>query len=308
MVLKYRRQVAEYPLFYTPLILVGVFLALAFLFGLLKLGKPPVAVVMAIDLSRSTYEGQTFNAPNSIMDQEVQAVNAYLEANAKLGNPNKVQILGIGGGKAPKLTASMESSQGVIVEQLTSKLNDPSFPYELLPELQQDDLNVVIDEATEILEEQENHCRELLMITDSEVAISQSAVTQAIGKDIKINSLVFGTKSVTNLKSASRQTDGIYRDNINLSNRGGSDLEEVLLNDFFTRFNGNWKWVRFWLGCAVIAFFWLLVLPLDRWVFQGVLNMSMEPSGKIALSVAFIGTIITVALMIATGLPLISGC
>lgn len=305
---KYRRKVIEYPLFYTSLIMVGIFLALALLFGLLNIGKPPVAVVIALDLSSSTYRGQTFNAPNTIMDQEVQAVNAYLEANAKLRNPNKVQILGIGGGKAPKLTSSMDSSQDVIVNQLNRHLNDPNLPYQLRPEPQQDDLDIVINNATEILEDQQNHCKELLMVTDAGVTITQSAVTQATGKDIKINSLVFGTDSVPNLRSASRQTDGIYVDNINLSNAGGSYLEEVFLNDFFRQFNSNWKWIRFWLGCAVIAFFWLLVLPLDRWVFQGVFKMSMEPSGKIALGIAFIGTIITVALMISGGLPLISSC
>lgn len=306
--LKYRRKVIEYPLFYTPLIMVGFFLALALLFGLLNIGKPPVAVVIALDLSSSTYQGQTFNAPNTIMDQEVQAVNAYLEENAKLSNPNKVQILGIGGGKAPKLTASMESSQDVIVDQLNRQLNDPNLPYQLQPESQQDDLDIVINNATEILQEQENHCKELLMVTDTGVTLTQSAVTQATGKNIKINSLIFGTDSVPNLRSASRQTDGIYIDNINLSNTGGSYLEEVFLNDFFRRFNSNWKWSRFWLGCAVIAFLWLLILPLDRWVFQGILKMSMEPSGKISLAMAFIGTIITVALMIAGGLPLISPC
>ncbi len=306
--LKYRRKVIEYPLFYTPLIMVGIFLALALLFGLLNIGKPSVAVVIALDLSSSTYQGQTFNAPNTIMDQEVQAVNAYLEANAKLRNPNKVQILGIGGGKAPKLTASMESSQDVIVNQLNRQLNDPNLPYQLQPEPQQDDLDIVINNATEILQEQENHCKELLMVTDTGVTITQSAVTQATGKNIKINSLVFGTDSVPNLRSASRQTDGIYIDNINLSNTGGSYLEEVFLNDFFRQFNSNWKWIRFWLGCAFIAFLWVLVLPLDRWIFQGMLNMSMEPSGKISLGLAFIGTIITVALMIAGGLPLISPC
>ncbi|ACB50388.1 unknown [Crocosphaera subtropica ATCC 51142] len=306
--LKYRRKVIEYPLFYTPLILVGLFLAFALLFGLLNIGKPPVAVVIALDVSSSTYQGQSFNAPNTIMDQEVQAVNAYLEANAKLSNPNKVQILGIGGGKAPKLTASMDSSQDVILDQLNRQLNDPNLPYQLRPEPQQDDLDIVINNATEILEEQENHCKELLMVTDAGVTITQSAVTQATGKNIKLNSLVFGTESVPNLRSASRQTDGIYIDNITLSNTGGNYLEEVFLNDFFRQFNSNWKWIRFWLGCALIAFLWLLVLPLDRWVFQGVFNMSMEPSGKIALGIAFIGTMITVALMIAGGLPLISPC
>ncbi len=306
--LKYRRKVIEYPLFYIPLILAGIFLALALLFGVLNLGKPSVAAVIALDISSSTYQPQPFNAPNSIMDQEVQAVNAYLEANAKLSNPNKVQILGIGGGKAPKLTATMDSSQEVIVDQLSRQLNDPNLPYQLIPEPQQDDLDIVINKATEILEEQENHCRELLMVTDAGVSITQSAVTQATGKNIKINSLVFGTESVPNLRSASRQTKGIYIDNINLSNTGGSYLEEVFLNNFFKQFNSNWKWIRFWLGCGLIALLWLLVLPLDRWVFQGLFNMSMEPSGKISLGLAFIGTIITVALMIAGGLPLISPC
>ncbi|MGK7940032.1 MAG: VWA domain-containing protein [Crocosphaera sp.] len=306
--LKYRHKVIENPLFYTPLILAGLFLALALLFGLLNLGKPPVAVAIALDISSSTYYPKSFNAANTIMDQEVQAVNAYLEENGKLRTPNKVQIFGIGGGKAPKLTSTMESSQGVVVDELSRKLNDPNLPYQLSYEPPQDDLDIVINKATEVLQEQTNHCRELLIVTDSEVTITQSAVTQAIGKNIRIHSLVFGGEGVPNLRSASRQTGGHYVDNISLSNTGGSYLEEVVLKEFFKRFNNNSKWVRFWLGCSFIAFLWLLILPLDRWVFQGLLSMSMEASGKIALSVAFIGTIITVGLMAAGGLPFISPC
>ncbi|MEA5533529.1 VWA domain-containing protein [Crocosphaera sp. XPORK-15E] len=306
--LKYRRKVIENPLFYTPLILVGIFLALALLFGLLRLGKPPVAVAIALDLSSSTYQPQTFNSPNSIMDQEVKAVNAYLEENSKLAVPNKVQIFGIGGGKAPKLTSTMESQQGVVTDELSRRLSDPNLPYQLIPEPPQDDLDIVIKETTEVLREQENHCRELLIVTDTGVSLTQSAVTQATGQKIKINSLVFGEGDVNNLKAAARQTGGIYRDNINLSNTGGTYLEQLFLRDFFSHFNGNWKWINFWLGCAVIAFLWLLVLPLDRWVFQGLFKMSMDASGKISLGIAFIGTMVMTALIIAAGLPFISAC
>lgn len=306
--LKYRRKVVEYPLFYTPLVLMGLFLAMALLFGLLRLGKPPVAVAIAIDLSSSTYQNQTFNAPNSIMDQEVQAVNAYLEENAKLSTPNKIQIFGIGGGKAPKLTSTMESQRDVIADQLSRRLNDPNLPYQLIPEPSLDDLDIVINETIKVLAEQPDHCRELLLVTDAGVSLTQSAITQAIGQRVRIHALVFGEGDVTNLRAASRQTRGIYRDNIILSNTGGNYLEELLVNDFFSKINSNSKWVNFWMGCAIIALFWLLVLPLDRWLFQGIFKMSMEPAGKIALAIACIGTIVTTTLMTVAGLPFISPC
>ena len=72
----------------------------ATLFGIFGLGRPNIAVAIALDLSSSTYQPQAFNAPGTIMQQEVAAVKAYLEVNSKLpSNPNTIQVFGIGGGK-----------------------------------------------------------------------------------------------------------------------------------------------------------------------------------------------------------------
>ena len=72
---RYRRPLWRYPLFQIPLLLLGACLAAALLFWLLGLGRVPVAVAIALDLSSSTYSSE-FNAPGSIMAQEVQAVQA----------------------------------------------------------------------------------------------------------------------------------------------------------------------------------------------------------------------------------------
>ncbi|MEW5856817.1 MAG: VWA domain-containing protein, partial [Cyanobacteriota bacterium] len=77
-----RRGLWLYPLFQIPLMLLGACIVVTALIWLLGLGRPPVAVAIALDLSSSTY-GTQFNAPGTVMDREVAAVRSYLQQNAQ---------------------------------------------------------------------------------------------------------------------------------------------------------------------------------------------------------------------------------
>jgi Ca-activated chloride channel homolog len=105
-VIRTKRPLWQNPLFQRPLIVLCFCLIAAALFGIFGFGRPNIAVAIALDLSGSTYQPQAFNAPGTIMQQEVAAVKAYLEVNSKLPNPNTIQVFGIGGGKAPALTSN----------------------------------------------------------------------------------------------------------------------------------------------------------------------------------------------------------
>ncbi|NJL10143.1 MAG: hypothetical protein HC908_08175 [Calothrix sp. SM1_7_51] len=78
---RFRRSLWLYPLFQIPLIFFGIFLIAVILCWLLGLGRPTVSVAIAVDMSNKTYQGQSFNAPNTVMQQELAAVRAYLDQN-----------------------------------------------------------------------------------------------------------------------------------------------------------------------------------------------------------------------------------
>ena len=77
----YRVKLWNYPLFQIPLICCGLCLVAATLFWLLGFGRPKVAVAIALDLSGSTYNNQIelFNSPGTIINKEVQAVQADIK-------------------------------------------------------------------------------------------------------------------------------------------------------------------------------------------------------------------------------------
>ncbi len=108
---RFRRSFWLYPLFQIPLILFAVCLVAVALCGFLKLGKPDIAVAIALDLSNSIEQRQSLNTPNTFMAQEVAAVQAYLELNSQqLNNPNQIRIFGFANQVIP-LTNSFSSDK-----------------------------------------------------------------------------------------------------------------------------------------------------------------------------------------------------
>ncbi|MFM7438858.1 MAG: hypothetical protein ACKO2V_09675, partial [Snowella sp.] len=168
-------------------------------------------------------------------------------------------------------------------------------------------LDLAIQEASQALATTDRRCRELLIVSDGAVEIADGVITQAKKRRVKINAIVLGTDS-PDLRLASWQTGGIYlTGNIN-------NLEELFTDKLFAHFNSNWRWILLWLGLGWIALMWLLVMPLDRWIFQGLFKMRFDFSGRLALFNAFFWTGTTPAILwgiyrlLNLAFPFISQC
>lgn len=299
----YRRPLWRYPLFQIPLLLLGVCLAVALLFWLLGLGRPPVTVAIALDLSRSTYDTE-FNAPGSVMAGEIQAVQAYLQKNDSgiLRLPNQVQVFGFASGVKP-LTPSFESDSTKVSQELSQALS-PDLPNIIGGGT---NLDLAIQETSQALATTDRRCRQLLIVTNGAVVIAPTVISQAQENRVKINTIVLGTES-PELRLASWLTGGIYlTGDVN-------DLEQLFTEKLFAHFNSNWRWILLWLGLGWIALMWLLVMPLDRWILQGLFKIRFDFSGRIALFNAFWWTVVTFPILwgiyrlLNLAFPFISQC
>ncbi len=296
---KFRRSLWLYPWFQIPLIVFGVCFVATVLCSVLALGRPSVAVAIALDMSSSTYKGQSFNAPTTIMAQEVAAVRSYIEQNSQqLKSPNNIQILGFGDRVIP-LTNSFTSDRQKLEAELNLALANSNLSSQIGSGT---NLNQVIDQGTKALSNIQDRCRELLLVTDGVAEVTPSVLTQAVAQKVKINAVVLGADA-PQIKSATDTTKGIY-----LS--GESNNLQIFFKDiFFASFNSNLKWVYFWRCCTWIALMWLIILPLDKWVFQGLINLPMNFSGQLALGNALFWTVvIPLILWQLSSLPFISTC
>ncbi|MEQ9486955.1 vWA domain-containing protein [Coleofasciculus sp. F4-SAH-05] len=300
--LRYRRRLWLYPLFQIPLICLGICLVAAVLFALLGLGRPSVAVAIALDLSSSTFsEPSQFNQPGTVMYQEVIAVESYLDQNAQLLRvPNQIQVFGFAGVVLP-LTDSFQTDSQQVSAELNQALQNPNLIQRIVPGTT--DLNLAIQEGTDALSPIQDHCRELLLVTDGEADVDTEVIQAAAARRVKINAVVVGGEA-PDLRNAAATTGGIYHSG------QVTNLETVFTNQFFRNFNSNRRWVIFWLGAAWISLMWLLILPLDRWIFQGWLKLPMNLAGQLALGNAFFWTVATLLIVwhLAQGLPFISLC
>jgi Ca-activated chloride channel family protein len=278
----YRRPFWRYSLFQIPAIFLGICLAAALLFWLLGFGRPPVAVAIALDLSSSTYSSQ-FNEPGSVMAREVEAVQAYLEKNTPdiLRQPNQVQVFGFADGVTP-LTSSFQTDTAKVAQELNQSLQ-PDLTYRIGGGT---NVDLAIQEGSKALSSIEKRCRELLIVTDGQVSVNPSVITQARKRRVKVNSIVLGTNSL-DLRLASLTTGGRY------VSGDVSNLNLLFTDKFFQHFNSNWRWIMLWLGLAWIFLMWMVTMPLDRWIFQGLLKIRFDFSGRLALGNALFWTVAT---------------
>jgi Ca-activated chloride channel family protein len=281
--------------------LLGLFLTIALLFWLFGFGRPQVAVAIALDLSSSTY-GTEFNAPGSIMNQEINAVQAYLNKNDILRQPNQIKIFGFASGIIP-LTNNFSTDGQAISQQLTNALQ---------PELVNiigggTNLDLAISETTQELAIISDRCRELLIVTDGEAMINPSVIGEAIAKKVSINAIVIGAEAPI-IQAATFTTGGKY------ISTDITNLETLFTEKFFDSFNNNWRWIVFWLALAWIALMFTLIMPLDRWLFQGLFKMPINLAGRLALFNALFWTAATPGILwriyqiFNLGLPFVKNC
>lgn len=286
-----RRQIWLYSLFQIPLILMISCLIVAALGWLLNWGRPPVAVAISLDLSGST--------TGYVRQQEILAIKSYLQQNEALKNPNEIKILAFASNVQP-LTTSFNSKTQEVDNELTQALQNPSLEKQLGGGT---NLNLAIQEGVNSLKTILKHCRELLIVTDGIVDVNPEIVDQAIKENVKINAVVLGNIVSSDLQTATIRSRGIY-----LSGEA-SQLSTLFTENLFTRFNSNLGWIIFWLGAAFICLMWMLTLPLDRWLFQGLIGLDMTLSGQLALGNALFWTILTIIVVWRLfGLPFTGAC
>ena len=311
VVSSYRRALWLYPLFQIPLMCLAACLIAALLFWLLGLGRPNVAVAIAIDLSGSTYneEISNFNAPGTVMAQEVQAVQAYIQQNTQqLKQPNAIQIFGFAGKTVP-LTNAFQTDGQQVSDQLTGAMRQlqrrvVSSTQQVVQILGQGtNLDRAIQSGTNAFASVQKRCRELLLVTDGMGQVSDNAIADAIDKQVKINAIVLGTNA-PEIRSATQSTNGLY------ISGDVQNLQGFFTRIFFQHINSNLPWVWFWLGAAWISLMWTLIMPLDRWIFQGWLGFGWPLAGKLSLGNAFFWSIATLPIVwrLAGGLPFLSRC
>ncbi|MGL5836855.1 MAG: vWA domain-containing protein [Waterburya sp.] len=299
----YRIKLWNYSLFQIPLICFGLCLIAAALFWLLGFGRPRVTVAIALDLSSSTYNSQAelFNRPGTVLSQEIEAVQDYLKQNNEeiLRRPNQVRVFGFGGTIKP-LTGNFDGNSKKVAQALVDSLSNPRLAQEIVPN--NTDINLAIKTGVDALKIAPKSCRELILVTDGQASVSPIVVAQARANKVQINSVVVGEEALA-LRAASLATGGIY-----LSGNGSS-ISTFFTDNFFNSFNSNLKWIVFWLGLAWICLMWTLVLPLDRWLFQGLLNLRIDQAGRLAISQALFWTVATLsAIWKFWGIPFLSGC
>jgi Ca-activated chloride channel family protein len=260
-------------------------------------------VAIAIDLSGSTYNNQVelFNSPGTVVNREVQAVQAYLAQNNEdvLRRPNQVKVFGFGGIVKP-LTGNFSADSNEVEKSLLEALETQGIAEDIVPG--STDINLAIQTGINSLRTVSQKCREMIIVTDGQGDVSPGVIAEAIANRVKINSVVVGQEALA-LRGASLATRGIY-----LSG-DSNNLSTFFTDSFFRLFNSNRKWIVFWLGLAWICLMWALVLPLDRWLFQGLFKMRIDQSGKLAIAHALFWTVATLsAIWRFWGIPFLSGC
>jgi len=266
-------------------------LIIAALGWLLNWGRPPVAVAISLDLSGST--------SGYVRQQEIQAVKSYLGQNQALKNPNQIKIFGFAT-NVQGLTTSFNSDSQQVDNEFSQALQNPNLEQQLGGGT---NLNLAIEQGVNSLSSIVKRCRELLLVTDGIVNVSSGVVDRAIAQNVKINAVVLGGKNSPELQTATSRSRGLY-----LSGEA-SNLTALFTETFFTRFNSNLRWIFFWLGAAFICLMWMLTLPLDRWLFQGLIGLDMTLSGQLALGNALFWTVFTIVVVWRLfGLPFTGAC
>lgn len=286
-----RRQIWQYPLFQIPLIFMVGCTIVAALSWLLGFGRPPVAVAIAIDFSDST--------SGIVRQQEIQAVESYINQNQSLKKPNAIQVFGFAS-DIRALTTDFTPDNDQLETQFNSAIQQPTLEQELGGGT---NLNLAIQQTTSALSNIENRCRELLLVTDGIAPINDTVIQTAQSENVKINVVIVGGSNSEELQQATRLTDGLYL------SAEASNLDLLFTETFFQDFNSNLRWVMFWLSGAFIFLMWTLTLPLDRWLFQGIMGLNMTLAGQIALGNALFWTIVTlIAIWKGFGIPFGNPC
>jgi Ca-activated chloride channel family protein len=274
------RPFYRYGLFQRPLIVCILFLIAALLCSLLQWGQPSkVSVVMALDLSSSTYNSGTgqLGAAGTVSGEAIQAAKSYINLSSQtLRNPNKIKVLGFGGAVVD-LTRDFSADAAALTGAIDAAVQ-PNAPTNVAQQVipSSTDVNIAVQKGLTDLSTVKQGCKELLVFTDGQAELNPALTAQAIASGVKLNFLILGDP-VQNLQDNALKTGGSY-----LAANVASDLTSAFTQRFFPRVNSNLNWVIICLGGAWLALMWTLVLPLDRFL-QKMMGLRFDMAGRIAI-------------------------
>lgn len=295
----YRKAFWQESWFLIPLVCFLMCLILLGSFWGFGIGKPTVAVAIALDLSSSTYEEGGWLGTDSVMTKEVQAVQAYLQENSKtrfFAKPNQVQVFGFAN-TVKSLTNGFQSNNQQVQTELIQSIQNTNLPQEIGTGTNLD--NAIQFGISSLEQAPNNYCRELLLVSDGNAPIDPNISNDAINNDVTINSIILA-EAAPDLQRVVNATGG------QLISGDVNSLKVLFIDEFFAYFNNNLKWIFFWLGLAWIFLWWTLMLPLDRLLQYFKVNMNV--SGRFSLLVALFWTGFTLSILAYIGLPFVSQC
>jgi Ca-activated chloride channel family protein len=273
-----------------------LFLILALLTSYLGLFPGSIAVQIALDLSSSTYQSaQIFNAPGTIMDQELQAVKAYIERNQELPKPNQLSVSGFADQVVP-ITSNFSSDPQQINQAITQVVQ-PALANQIGGSTNMD---LAVEHGLSQLKNQAMKCKQILAITDGQFSLDQSKVDAAKQQNVKLNFLIAGQPVTPEIIYWAKQTGGIT---LSVS---PTSISQLLAGQVFNRINFN-PLAPLFLALAWISAMWMLLLPLER-LLNKFMKIRIDYAGKIALSNAIFWTLVTPLFLRFIGINPLNRC
>jgi Ca-activated chloride channel family protein len=275
-----------------------LFLLLALLTSYFSLFPPSVSVQLSLDLSSSTYEStgtQLFNGSGTIMEQELQAVKAYVERNQELPKPNLLSVSGFANQVVP-ITNQFSSDKQQINQAIDQEVQ-PNLADKIGGGTNMD---LAVEDGLSQLRSQTLRCKQILVITDGVFELDQGKIDAAKQQNVKLNFLIAGQPVAPAVNTWAQQTGGIAL------SATPDNISQLLSGQIFNRFNSNPLTPLFY-ALAWICAMWMLLLPLERIMFK-YLKIRIDYAGKIALYNAIFWTIFTPITLYLIGINPLDKC
>jgi len=281
----------RYAIFQIAAALTGLFLLLALLTPRLGWFPNLVSVQIAIDLSGSTYQNDSklFRSQGTIIQQEIDAVKAYVDKNASLPKPNLLSVSGFADRVVP-ITSNFSSNREEIYQAI-DRVIQPSIVQQIGGGT---NINLVVENGLSQLKTQKARCQQMLVITDGVFELETQQASEASKNGVKLNFLIVGQPLTSKIDMWARKTGGIS------FSSSPNNISQLLSGQVFNRFNTS-PLIPIFLGLTWMSFMWMMLLPIDRF-FEKYLRIRVDISGQIALFNAAFWTLATPVLLLLAGL------
>jgi Ca-activated chloride channel family protein len=297
------RPIWNYGLFQKPLIGLVIALVAALVCYFVPIGQEQGAMVIALDISSSTYsnssgQGGGLSAPDTVSGEALKAVDAYIDRNSTLKPPRRIKILAFG-----DLVVDLTEKTGFTdnanqLKEALARTTQQEFPLNVPQRVipSNSDIDTVMTRGLEELKQSGAKCgRELLVITDGRrpYVFSPDKFLTAALENTRVNFVLVGSPDSSQpaewakFQDLAKNSGGLYS-----ALNQPSELTNSLLDRFLPKVKANWSWIVVCLGLAWIALMWTLVLPIDRFL-QKILGWRFDLAGRAAIGYALFWTAAT---------------